>query len=290
MKNYDHICFIGGDERQRYAAEMLADHIKIHAVGKTFEDIKNPSVINFENPNKAMYEAKAVVLPIPAAVSEGIIPFTDLVENITRSDSVIHLLGGKFSPYLKGIILSSKVKHYDYYEDEIFTIKNAYLTAEGALQLAMASIKGSIRQAKCAIIGYGRIGRALGEMMKAIGANTTVFARKEEMLVWAEHTGLYVNKIVPGKESSLEVLSEFDIVFNTVPERIITNEILLGITSKTLLIELASPPGGFDPDIAEQCEVNFIKAGGLPGKYAPITAGRIVGETIVKFLKKEGIL
>ena len=171
MKNYNHICFIGGDERQRYAAEMLADNIKIHAVGKTFEDIKNPSVINFENPYKALYEAKAVVLPIPAAASEGIIPFTNLVENIIRSGSDMHLLGGKFSPYLKGIILSSGIKFNDYYEDETFTVKNAYLTAEGALQLAMASIKGSIRRAKCAIVGYGRIGRALGEMLKAVGAS-----------------------------------------------------------------------------------------------------------------------
>ena len=290
MKNFDHICFIGGDARQRYAAELLSNHIKIHAVGEAFENVRNPSVIKFENPIKAMYECKAVILPLPAAASEGIIAFTDLIENIIRFNRGILLLGGKFSPYLKGILVSSGVKYIDYYEDEIFTVKNAYLTAEGALQLAMASIEGSIRRAKCAIVGYGRIGRALGEMLSAIGADVTVFARKKDALIWAEQTGLRTNVICADGNSSFEALSDYDIVFNTVPERIIPNEILLGITSSTLLIELASPPGGFDPDIAEQCEVHYIQGGGIPGRYAPLAAGRIVGETIIEFLKKEGVL
>ena len=154
----------------------------------------------------------------------------------------------------------------------------------------MASIEGSIRRAKCAIVGYGRIGRALGEMLSAIGADVTVFARKKDALIWAEQTGLRTNVICADGNSSFEALSDYDIVFNTVPERIIPNEILLGITSSTLLIELASPPGGFDPDIAEQCEVHYIQGGGIPGRYAPLAAGRIVGETIIEFLKKEGVL
>ena len=290
MKNIDHICLIGGDERQKYAAEALAEHIKIHTVGKVFEDLKHSSITHFENPLKAMHEAKAVVLPLPAAASESIIAFSEISELISKSKKEIYLLGGRFSPYLKGIIQNSNIRYTDYYDDEVLTVKNAYLTAEGALNLAMTAFKGSIMRSKCAILGYGRIGRALCEMLKYFGANITVFARKDEALVWAEQAGAHISKIGSQGRAHIEGLADFQIVFNTVPERIISNETLLEMPPNTLLIELASMPGGFDPDIAEQCDVRYIDGGGLPGKYAPEAAGRIVGETVIKYLKKEGIL
>jgi hypothetical protein len=87
-----------------------------------------------------------------------------------------------------------------------------------------------------------------------------------------------------------KLLCEFDVIFNSVPERIISNETLLSIPSDTVLLELASAPGGFDPDIAGQCDVHFINGKGIPGKYAPKSAGKIVGDTVLQYLKREGIL
>ena len=79
-------------------------------------------------------------------------------------------------------------------------------------------------------------------------------------------------------------------IINTVPARVITNEQLLGLKGSTLLIELASPPGGFDSEIAEQSGVKVIRGGGLPGKYAPISAGKAVAETLLKIMKREALL
>ena len=89
MKNYEHICFIGGDERQKYAAQCLAEYIKIHTVGKVFENIKNSFVTHFENPLKAIYGARAIVLPLPAAASESIIAFSEITDIISNLPDVI---------------------------------------------------------------------------------------------------------------------------------------------------------------------------------------------------------
>lgn len=287
MTNGDRVCFIGGDERQVYAVKQLAEYININTAGAIFDTVKHSRVSYFESPIKAIYGASAIILPIPASASENIIAFADIADIVRKNEQKVYILGGKFSPYLKGIIQKYDIKYDDYYENECFTVKNAYLTAEGAIQLAMTALKGAIRFSKCAILGYGRIGKALGAMLKSLNADVMVFARKDEALVYASENGL-VSQNISSKSNFIS--KDFDVIFNTVPERILSNEDLLSIPSRTILIELASPPGGFDPEIASQCDVRFINGQGIPGKYAPETAGRIVADTILQYLKKEEIL
>ena len=279
------ICFIGGDERQTHAAANLSEYININVVGDVFKKELCANTNFFDNPLKAIYGSDVIILPMPAAMSENILPFSELIKHSAGR----RILGGKFSPYFKGILENTTVKYKDYYEDECFTVKNAFLTAEGAINLAMSSIKGSLRLSKCAIIGYGRIGKALGSMLRAFNSDVTVWARREETLALAAENGLRSTKISANNALS-ELSEDFDIIFNTVPERIISNETLLAIPSKTVLIELASLPGGFDPDIASQCELKFVDGKGLPGKYAPMAAGKILSETIIHYLQQEEIL
>ena len=279
------ICFIGGDERQKYAAINISQYTKVNTVGGVFESITGANINVFDNPLKAIRNAGVIVLPLPAAAAESVLSFDDLVENSADR----HILGGKFSPYLKSVMENKKVNYTDYYNDDSFTVKNAFLTAEGAVYLAMSSSKDSIKFSKCAILGYGRIGKALGELLKALYADVTVFARKDEAVTTAVEKGLSSIKISSDRHLSA-LANNFDIIFNTIPERVISNDVLLALPSKTILIELASLPGGFDPDIATQCEVTFIDGKGLPGKYAPVAAGRILSDTIIQYLKQEELL
>ena len=49
-----------------------------------------------------------------------------------------------------------------------------------------------------------------------------------------------------------------------------------------LLMELASAPGGFDPESAVEHHLKVCYAPGLPGKYCPETAAKIIGDYILK--------
>ena len=282
-------CFIGGDRRQRFAAEDISNYIKVNTTGKVFDGITGTNINHFENPYKAVYGADVIILPLPAALSESILPFSELVKQINMQNTSPMVVGGKISPYLKGLLEDKKMTYIDYFEDECFTVKNAYLTAEGAIQLAMEATEKSLKDSKFSIMGYGRIGRALGSLLKAFNANVTVWARKDEALALASENGLHTNKL--GINTDISDLSQnYDIIFNTVPERIIPNEVLLAMSPKTVLIELASLPGGFDPDIAAQCEIKVVDGRGLPARYAPKSAGKILSDTIIQHLKQEDIL
>ena len=74
----------------------------------------------------------------------------------------------------------------------------------------------------------------------------------------------------------------FRLVFNTVPAHILGKEQLALLPKGALLIELASAPGGFDPELALGHHLKVCYAPGLPGKYCPETAAGIIGNYILK--------
>ena len=270
------ICFIGGDKRQAYAAAELRKKIRqdIFVSGETFSSIKGNGLIYSDNPLKAIHTSRTIVLPLPASGAETTVPFIEVIAELKKNGGTV--LGGKFSPYMTDIMTEESIKFFDYYEDESFTLKNAYITAEGGIKLAMDSLEKTLRSARCAVLGFGRIGKALASMLHALGTFPSVYARRSETRTLIDEMG-YISM----SELTLE---NYDVIFNTVPERIISNDVLLELSDGKIFIELASAPGGFDPDIAAQCAHIVVDGRALPGKYAPESAGSSIADAVFKFL------
>ena len=275
-----HVCFLGGDRRQMYVAQALSERAKINAVGECFDGCV--TVKQYDSPIKALHGAKVIVLPLPASKCNSLIEFESLAEIAKKNGALV--LGGMLSTYMRDVMDALSVQYYDYYDDECLTIKNAYLTAEGALNIIMNELECDLKSADFSVFGYGRIGSALAQMLKSLGAHVTVYARRREILALAKERGFDCAFISPNEKISGRI------IINTVPSRIISNEQLLELPDGSVLIELASLPGGFDPEIAEQCGHKVIKAGGVPGKYAPRSAGEAVAESLLTILEREELL
>ena len=56
--------------------------------------------------------------------------------------------------------------------------------------------------------------------------------------------------------------------------------------SDTILIDLASLPGGIDAAAAEKLGLRMIRALSLPGKVAPKSAGEIIKETVYNMMEE----
>ena len=63
---------------------------------------------------------------------------------------------------------------------------------------------------------------------------------------------------------------------------------LAHIVGKSLIIDLASAPGGVDWEAAQRQGIRAIQALSLPGKVAPKTAGEIIKTTIYHMIE-EGV-
>lgn len=158
----------------------------------------------------------------------------------------------------------------DYYDREDVLLRNAAITAEGAIALAMERREQTLLGSRALILGFGRIARALAPRLRALGAEVTVYARSEAQRALAECLGCHALESLPDKPEG------YSILFNTVPA-----PLLPGAAEGALNIELASAPGGF------RDASGVVIARGLPGKAAPLSAAEALLGPILAIIREE---
>lgn len=253
------ISVIGGDLRQLTLATLLKqDGYTVKIAG--FD--KGPGNSNKTADN--IWDSDILIFPIPVS-HDGIYvnaPYSEkpiLIEPEKFSGSKL-ILGGNISEKTAGIFDNAKVRYIDYLKREELMIKNAIPTAEGALEIALAETPITLYKSNCLVVGYGRIGKVLSKILKGMGANVTVSARKCSDLAWISAHGY--NQI-HSKELSKSI-SQFDVIFNTVPAMILDKSALQNVKPDSLIIDLASKPGGVDFATAKDLGLKVIWSLGLP--------------------------
>ncbi len=268
------IYVIGGDLRQITVSELLKDEgFDVFTIGLSDSDFDLRCLSN----------ADSVVLPIPvsydniyinAPISKKRIAISDLADNVNKN---CFILGACISKETEDIFKSKGLEYCDYYKREELIIKNAIPTAEGAVEIALAEMPITLFESRVLIVGYGRIGKILADRLSAFGADVTVSARKCSDFAWIEAHGI---KAVHTNEL-IKRVGDYDLILNTVPAVVFTEEVLRCVKDTSLVIDLASKPGGVDFNTAKKLGKNVIWALSLPGKSAPITSGKMIKETIM---------
>lgn len=287
MRNIETFAVIGGDLRCAYLAGLLAaDGYKVITSGFDSTDLP-PCVTGCTNPAQAATLADCVILPLPVSTDGSSInaPFSrtritlDQVFNVLKPDQ--GLVGGAVSDAVRRGAEALGLTIHDYFRREELAISNAVPTAEGAIQLAMEELPITISGARCLITGYGRVAGVLARLLVALGADVTVAARKFSALASAGTQGCSGIEL-----EHLADAGDFDVIFNTVPVLLFSREILKNMDKNTLVIDLASKPGGVDFAAAAELQIKTIWALSLPGRVAPKSAGSIIKATILNMVKE----
>ena len=289
MKNENKIkiAFLGGDMRAAIAANKLADtsaYVCAWGVPKQDEVTR---LRYFDNMADAVSEAAAVILPLPASLDgqtlnckiadEDVkIPLRAIADAVEKQGI---LIGGKLPETFVKYAEGCGVRCFDYFTSESFQIKNAYTTAEASLNIAMNNLTKNIRT------GYGRISKQLTRLLLGMGAQVTVAARKDSDLALAALEGCSTLKLYSDPISALNL--GYDAIFNTVPDILFDETFLRSMDKNTVMIELASPPGGIDVAAARKLHSRVLWAPSLPGKYAPDSAGELIAGCIDEILRSE---
>ncbi len=272
---------IGGDLRYVYlAGQLVEEGYQVIAVGFDNADLP-PCVAGCTDVSQAITLSDAVILPMPISTDGKTVhaPFSRLclpLEQLYAALTPQHIVfGGSISQEIAAAFERRRLCVFDYLQREELSVMNAVPTAEGALQLAMEELPVTINGSRCLIVGYGRIGKVLASMLVSLGASVTVAARRCESRAWATLSGCRAVST-----DALGTLPPFDVVFNTVPTMVFDRRVLESMDRHTLLIDLASRPGGIDFNAAAELHFKTIWALSLPGRVAPKTAAAIIGDTI----------
>lgn len=200
----------------------------------------------------------------------------------------------------------ARTRVVDYYTLETVQVPNARITAEAAVMTAMELTDTALLGSRMAVIGYGRIGQFLARLLLAMGVSVTVCARRAESLAFARGDGCATLPLQSdGQAAGLSSLAHgYDVIFNTVPAPVLGRRLLEETDPRTLILDLASAPGGVDPEASalfaaggegtsvpagraglpwHAC-LRIVRAPSLPGRYAPATAGNVLADAILPLI------
>jgi len=274
------ISIIGGDLRIVKLAEMLIEEgVDVYSYGLEKADISDLN--KCESLEKAINKSKIVLGPIPFSSNAKIIntPFSEqkiLVEDILNQLSGKTLIAGAIKQDVYELASEKDIKVIDILKREELAVLNAVSTAEGTIKIAIEETLKNLHGSNILVLGFGRIGKILSNMLKGLGAKVACEARRNSDLAWIKAYGYEPIPISNLKEN----LNRFDVIINTIPYIILDKDNLENVKKDALVIDLASNPGGVDREAIKEKQIKFIWALSLPGKVAPVTSAEFIKETL----------
>ncbi|HAQ28662.1 MAG TPA: hypothetical protein DCQ76_02710 [Ruminococcaceae bacterium] len=277
MKN---IVIAGGDKRMNCLAEQLFNS------GYSFSSYAAGSGLDKEEFLCYLRENNNILLILPLPVSRDkvylntdkafrSVSLSEIGECLGETDTV----AGGIIGDSRAVLSANGAKVYDYYDEEFIT-DNARLTAQCLKFVLNENGIYDFTGKKTAVTGYGRTAKAIAEFMKENGAKVLITARDPHSLGDAVKKGYSICLL---RDYDC-IAHDADILINTVPAEIIDKNILSRLRKDVLLIDIASPPFGVDIGLADSYGINVVRALGLPGKYAPEKAGKLIFKKIQPLL------
>lgn len=208
-----------------------------------------------------------LLLPVPCKMETG-----KLLALLAQLPKDVTVLGGNLSrEELVGY------RCMDLLQDERYLAENAMITAHCAIRVAAERMNVTWQSCPVLILGWGRIGKCLGQLLKALDAEVSIAARKESDRAMITALGCEAEDI--GQLSY--ILKRYRVIFNTVPNPVLCDEQIAHCRKDCVRIELASRPG-MPPEGA-------VSALGLPGRLTPESSGRLIARTVLRLCaRKEG--
>lgn len=283
-----HIAVLGGDARQLEIIKKLNElDAQISLVG--FDQLEHyfngASKVNIDDIDVETIDA--VLLPVSGTNEQGVIETIFSNQEVTLTSEWLmktpdHCIvySGISNSYLDKCGKESHRDIVKLFERDDVAIYNSVPTAEGTIMMVIQNTDITIHQSEVIILGLGRVGMTLARTFHALGAHVKVGANKPAELARITEMGLIPFHI---KDLAKHV-TDIDICINTIPARVVTGEVISQMPTQTLIIDIASKPGGTDFRYADRRGVKAILAPGLPGIVAPKSAGRIIANVLAEIL------
>ncbi|MCZ0755410.1 dipicolinic acid synthetase subunit A [Anoxybacillus sp. J5B_2022] len=283
-----HVVIIGGDARQLEVIRKLTElDAKLSLIG--FDQLAHSftGVTKMYIDEVDFSDVDAIILPVHGTNLEGKIDTVFSNEQIFITEEMLlktpkhcTIYSGISNSYLDELMKKVNRKYVQLFERDDVAIYNSIPTAEGTIMMVIQHTDFTIHGSRIAVLGLGRVGMTVARTFAALGAKVKVGARRSEHLARITEMGLE-----PFHLHDLEKeVRDIHVCINTIPTMIVTASVISKMPAHTLIIDLASKPGGTDFRYAEKRGIKALLAPGLPGVVAPKTAGQIIANVLSQLL------
>lgn len=277
------ITILGGDLRQCYAAEYLQSKGFGVTCWHTPEFPYHPGIVQADSLAHALRRSDTILAPTPLSKDGNNLfqakadcppcPLDRLWEELEAE----HTFAVSNLPKKQRQVLESRKCHILTFGSlPFFQKENARLTAEGLLAEVIRCTPFALSSANILLLGYGCCGMSIGRMFLPLCRS--IYLIEQDPL---KENAAKKDGVCPiHKNEYSKILPQCQILINTIPASVLGMTHLSQMDSSCHIFDIASAPFGFPADTTEKCLLPYYRIPGIPGRFSPVTAGRIIGQTI----------
>ncbi len=267
----------GGDMRYMHLAEYLAkEGNSVYTIG--FDKAIATSIYNIIPPISSL-KLDYIILPIIATNDgehlnapcySGDILLNQVISLASNTTTIYY---GRLSCDIITMLKSKDIALVNYSEESEFIQKNSTLTAKGIIDIIAEHTTFNVKNVL--VLGYGNVAKAVITELKK--SSVTLYVSSRDVMTQGN-----MYNIAMLNESI--ALLQADIIVNAIPALVLDKARLDRVKKDTLIIDVASKPGGTDFDYAKKLNLTVIHALAIPGRLYPKESGKAVYETITKLI------
>lgn len=275
-------CLILGGDKRYY--EIIRDfknkNYNVDMVGY-INEFAGTSSINYDDINIKKYDL--ILFPISGVGNDFIIKGekkfkveADLLKDVKENCLIF---SGIKTNCLEEMMKYCKKNINFLMNDESVIKENSIITVEGIISDIITNTDITINKSKVLVIGYGNIGSYLTKVLndlKALVSVSVILDKDKNSLDKLNINSVYSNDI----SSMCKVISESDIIINTVPSLVLNEYYINYMKSNCYVLDIASYPHGIDQEALNNRNIKNKIYLGIPSIVAPKTAGKILSKKI----------
>ena len=251
-----HFSVLPGDERQTHLIDVLL------AKGQR---------VAYDMPLSDLCHAAPVVL--------GGIPLKYTYEELFFTKGQL-FFGGCLSDDFLSSCKENEVTAFDYMKDGELTVFNSIATAEGTISEMIQNSYFNLHGNSVLLFGFGVCAKTLALRLQGLQMKVCICARNAHQRAEALSLGY---EAIDFKDLR-GYLPGFLFLVNTVPDLVLTAELLNFVHPECLICDIASAPGGVDTKAAEALSIKTRALPGLPGRFAPKASACFMADCIFRHL------
>lgn len=233
-----------------------------------------------ENSTKKEACEKIYVLPIPVIkldrnqlVKEKL--KQELIK-VSQKGEIVKVFGGVINEEWKSFLDAYQIPYWDFMKLPEVVEGNGWITAEATIAEVLQQSEKSIFGQKVLITGYGCCGEKIAKLFAKLGARVIVAARRGAVRETVVKDGFEAIAFEQLEKTLVDVAT----VINTVPAQVLTEDCIRRMPHESLIIDIASKPGGTDFEAAKRYGIKAKLALGLPGIYTTASSAQLLKDAI----------